>query len=441
MKKAKGPATGAAKAKNTKKGFLSALIYNDTLLFIFSLIVAVAIWLYVSVELSPEVTTTIKDVPVSVDYTKVEETLGLKPFGESEYTVNVTVKGKKYIITSKDISSDLTVTADTSLVNSSGTYSLRLECKSMSSRPNYTIEKLSLSDIEVYFDYEKEEEFLIEPNITFGEGVLSDDYCLGEYVFPSSQKITVTGPENEINKLEKIKAYKRIEEPLTHSETVEAEIVPVTKDGSVAKYLQFSLSSETVKITVPVYRIASYKLTCNFKNKPSGFIDSVPFGITVSPSTAILAVPTDKADDSESFAITTVDFSSLKPGKNIFTVKDEEIQGAKVYDGTEEFTVMVAVENCDTLSLSKPENIEIINKPENINAAVSEILFDSVTLVGSKSVLEEIDTENIRFVADLSQLKEITTGEYELNISVESESCWLYGNYTVMVKMEEKANV
>ena len=122
-----------------KKQRISDLFYNNRFLLIFSIVVAVVFWLVVVVELGVEVENTVRNVPVQVDYANVEENLGLKPFGETSFTVDVTVMGKKYIVESGDMLDDLVVKANTSYVNSAGTSTLKLEISSKSTNPAYRI--------------------------------------------------------------------------------------------------------------------------------------------------------------------------------------------------------------------------------------------------------------------------------------------------------------
>ena len=76
------------------KKMLSDILHNDKLMLAFSFVAAIVIWLGVVINVSPEMTTTIQNVKVTIDNT-VPSQFGLEVFGDSEFYVDVTVKGKK----------------------------------------------------------------------------------------------------------------------------------------------------------------------------------------------------------------------------------------------------------------------------------------------------------------------------------------------------------
>ena len=78
---------------------LRSLLYNNKFVLLLSVILAFGIWIWVSIEKSPEVEVTISSVPVKIDMdNSVPAQLNLQIFGDNNYTVDVTVKGKKFIV-------------------------------------------------------------------------------------------------------------------------------------------------------------------------------------------------------------------------------------------------------------------------------------------------------------------------------------------------------
>ena len=299
---------------------ISDLFYDNRFLLVFSLLTAVVIWLVVGVVLAPEKTVTVKNVPVTIDYAKIEQSFGLKPFGETQFTVDITITGKRYIVESDKIADDLVVTANTGYVNSVGTYTLHIDVSSNEARPLYDIDSYSLSEIDVYFDYPKEKEFVIEPQIEFSDRIAPDGYYVGDYIFPESNTVKVTGPETQVNKIEKVVARAQASGMLRQSITVDANLAALTKDGETPKYITYNRQSEVVQVTVPIYKIATLPVECSFSGKPSDYVDNVPFDVTISPSSAEFAVPEAKLSDMKSFEIASIDFTKLTEGTNTFTV-------------------------------------------------------------------------------------------------------------------------
>ena len=243
-----------------KKQKISDLFYDNRFLFVFSLIVAVGFWLVASVEFSTEITKTITDIPVQIDYGSIEENFGLEAFGNTKFSVDVTVSGKKYVVDSDDIADDIVVKASTA-VSTPGTQKLKLDVSTKSERPAYEIvgiyeNNVPINEIEVYFDYPKTKEFLVEPDITISEDSVVEGYHLGDYIFQEANKVSVSGPESQVNSIEKVVASAVIDGVLTENTTVDAALSAITKNGSSLNYTKFDRKSEYIQITIPVYKIS-----------------------------------------------------------------------------------------------------------------------------------------------------------------------------------------
>ena len=144
---------------------------------VFSVLAAIAFWLVVVVEFGVEVEKEIKGIDVVIDYDRIEEDLGLKPFGQKNFTVDVTVSGKKYIVDADEIADEIEVKANTSYVSTAGNAALKLSVTSDSSI--YEIVDCSTDEITVYFDYPGSKELVIEPEITFDGVNFSIQLILG----------------------------------------------------------------------------------------------------------------------------------------------------------------------------------------------------------------------------------------------------------------------
>ena len=96
----------------------------------------------------------------------------------------------------------------------------------------------------------------------------------------------MTGPETQVNKIEKVVARAQASGMLRQSITVDANLAALTKDGEIPKYITYNRQSEVVQVTVPVYKIATLPVECSFSGKPSDYVDNVPFDVTISPSSA-----------------------------------------------------------------------------------------------------------------------------------------------------------
>ncbi|MBQ3006933.1 MAG: hypothetical protein IJD78_05150 [Clostridia bacterium] len=417
-----------------KKIKLSDLFYNNRFLLVFSVIVAVGFWLFASIEFAAVITETKTNIPVQIDYKKIEENFGLKPFGETDFTVDVTVSGQKYVVDADDIVDDIVVTTST-VVSSPGTQTLKLDVSTKSERPGYNIIELSDDEIEVYFDYPKTKEFLVEAEIDISESSVADGYHLGEFIFQEANKVSVSGPEIQVNKIEKVVASAVVDGSLTENTTVDAALSVITKDGSGVNYIKFNRQSESIQITLPVYKISTLPVECSFVNIPSEYINEFPFEVKIEPSTAVFGIPEKKLEGIDGIDIYTIDFSELRPGINTFYVPASDISGVVMLDGTEKFTVTVDTGNVVSSILEVPLNIEFNNLPSGMTAELVSLSFTHMTVCGPKESLDKLTKDSMVLVANLENTDDSAKGEIAVPVTLSSGDCWSYGSYIATIRL------
>lgn len=416
-----------------KKYKISDIFYNNRFLLVFSVLIAVIFWLVVVVELGVEVENTVRNVPVQIDYASVEENLGLKPFGEKTFTVDVTVKGKKYIVESSDMIDDLVVKANTSYVNSAGNSTMKLEISSKNANPAYDVIRYSADEVSVYFDYPGDKEFVVVPELEFEGDAVAEGYYIGELIFPESDTVRVTGPETEVNKITGIVARAKVEGGLKQNKTVDAELVAVTETNEILRNITFNRKNGSIRITLPVYKVVDLPLSCEFSNKPSDYVDSYPFTVSISPSTAEIGIPEQKLEGLTEFEILTIDFSEIKEGINVFAVPVSAVTGGVIVSQVEEFKVTVNVHGMTSTKIGAPENISFVNEPSGSKAELVKLDFSEMTVIGPFESLETMTVDNVTVTADLSGVSSDTKGNVTVPVMIKDDDCWSYGEYTATV--------
>lgn len=417
-----------------KKQKISDLFYDNRFLFVFSVIAAVIFWLVASVEFAAVITETKTGIPVQIDYATIEENFGLKAFGETDFTVNVTVSGQKYIVDSDDIADDIVVTTST-VVSSPGTQTLKLQVSTKNERPGYNIIGLSEDEVEVYFDYPKTKEFLVEPDIDISETSLSDGYHLGDYIFQEANKVSISGPEIQVNKIEKVVASAVVDSPLTENTTVDAALSVITKDGSSLNYINFNRQSEVIKITLPVYKISTLPVECSFVNIPSEYINKFPFEVKIEPSTAVFGIPEKKLEGITGIEIAAIDFSELHSGVNTFHIPASDISGVVMLDGTDMFTVTVDTGEVVSATVEVPVSVEFNNVPSGMTPELSGLSFTHMTICGPQESVDKITKDNMVLVADLKNVEKDAEGEVLVPVTFSGADSWSYGSYIAKVNI------
>ncbi len=409
---------------------LNSLFQNNIFVFILSLFISVVIWLLVVINVSPQTTRVIKDVKVTIDDT-VPSQFGLEVFGESEFTVDVTVKGKKYQISTGNLSAeDIVVTAVTTNVDSAGFRTLQLRAEPVNDNASYTISSVSSKTIDVYFDTAKSVQFVIEPNIIAdGFPVVEDGFTCGE-ISLSENSVVISGPSTQVNRIERVIAECTLEKSLNSNFSLETQIVPID-DKNKSDFDYLTMSVEKTVVAIPVLRVKTLNTAVNFKNFPQNYA-AAPLSYKISPLTESFNIFVDEYDKTTSYNVGTIDFKSLSPTNNRFVFSSEKLP--VVEGGAEEFIVTVDMTGFSQEYISISADKIKVNNPEKEEFTISYHP-NSVVVVGPRSELERITKDKIYVEIDLSQI-DAEPGEtvtIPALITVDSDSCWIYGTYDVEI--------
>lgn len=409
---------------------LNSLFQNNAFVFVLSLFISIIIWLMVVINVSPQTTRVIKDVKVTIDDT-VPSQFGLEVFGESEFTVDVTVKGKKYQISTGNLSAeDIVVTAVTTNVDSAGFRTLQLRAEPANDNASYTISSVSSKTIDVYFDTAKSVQFVIEPQIiTDGFPVVADGFTCGE-ISLSNNSVVISGPSTQVNRIEKVVAECVLENSLSSNMSMETQIMPLD-DKNKSDFDYLTMSVEKTVVAIPVLRVKTVNTAVNFKNIPHYYAAS-PLGYKISPIKETFNIFVDEYDKTTSYNVGTIDFKSLSPTNNRFVFSSEKLP--VVAGGAEEFIVTVDMTGFTQEYISVSADKIKVNNPEKEDYTISYYP-NSVVVVGPQSELERITKDKIYVEIDLSQIdaKSGETVTIPALITVDSDTCWVYGTYDVEI--------
>lgn len=406
------------------------LFQNNLFVFVLSLFISVVIWLLVVINVSPQTTRVIKDVKVTIDDT-VPSQFGLEVFGESEFTVDVTVKGKKYQISSSNLSAeDIVVTAVTTNVDSPGFRTLQLRTEPASENASYTISNVSAKTVDVYFDTAKSVQFPVEPEIiTDGFPIVMDGFTCGQ-ISLSEAAVVISGPSTQVNRIEKVVARYELEKSLDSNMSAETQIIPLDDKGK-SDFDYLTMSVEETALVIPVLRVKSVNTAVAFKNAPNAYA-SKPLSYTVSPAKESFNIFVDDYDKTTEYSVGTIDFKALSPTNNRFVFGAENLSVAE--GGVEEFIVHVDMSSFSQEFMTVSSDKININNPDNKDYKVSDFA-NSVIVVGPEADLKALTKDAVTVEIDLSQIdiQEGQTVTVPAIVNVNSDSCWVYGTYDVQV--------
>jgi len=422
--------------EKNKKLSLQSLLYNTNFLIGFSLVMALIIWIAVTLNESPEVERTIKNVKVEID-TNVPEQLGYKIFGDDEYYVDVTVKGKRYLVGDNVLSADdIKVTAITRYIDGVGKHSLSLKATAKDPNSDYKIISKSIDYIDVYFDVPKKIEMKIIPNIIVSDKLLYSDEYISDTELLSTEKVTITGPATEINKIKNVVARVNVEEPLRETQSFPADIIITDEYGKTPKYIKATPDLDAFTVTIPVYKIAQLPVSVDFKNSPTDYLKNI-LGVTANPTTIKVAAPEDVIANMSSVSVGTVDFNNLKEGKNSISFNTANMANVKVIDNISEVLITVDATGMNsTKGKIKSNNISINNVPSGYTAVVTQDIIDNVVIVGPANEIANLNNDDIFAEVNLDG-KKLSEGKQTVivQVTVKNGKFWAYGTYKVQINV------
>lgn len=423
-----------------KKLSLRQLFSNTKFLVVFSILVAFIFWIVVALEYAPVIENEIKDIPVKIDMNNsVPDKLGLQIFGQSDYTINVTVRGNRYIVGGDLLTADdFEATAQTAYVDSAGKHSLVVKVTAKDANADYEIISKSTDYIEVYFDKYAEKEVEVTPRIISE----LDDYTADDYMFDKAdiiyetKTVKVSGAQTEVNSITAAYANIPIEKKLTQSETIDASVVLSNGSDLDSKYVKINGESRlTVPVTLPVYKMQTSAVSVSFKNTPSDYINS-PLLYSISPSKVRVAVLQNGSDTTNSLEIGTIDFANITPSNGSFTFLASNVKTAKFLDGTTSFNVEVNTDGLSTKKLEPNINSIMITGGSGVSAGnVYLSSIGSVTVVGTQTALARVNANMLEVNINLTNIK-LEEGENTVPVTVtlkNSKNCWVSGSYSAVI--------
>lgn len=157
-----------------------------------------------------------------------------------------------------------------------------------------------------------------------------------------------------------------------------------------------------ITLTVPVYKRAYLPVKANLLDIPSNFLTD-PFTVTCSPAKVHCGIDEDILNETSVFEIANISFSQLRAGKNVFTIKPEQITAGVVIDDVGQFTVTVEKQGLAerTFTLNK-QNIIFKNIPDGLQASAAQDTVRNVIVEGLPAQLDSLKNTDIYAEVDLA---------------------------------------
>ena len=408
------------------------LLNDRRIRLLLSLLGAVIAWMAVTIVVQPGTTTTIYNVPVDFTYDSAAYTSrGLSIVNAEEKTVNLKLSGDGYTIGSLS-ANDFVVYPDWSSVRDSGEKSLRLQVRSQSTLlTGVSVSIDGDNTVDVVFDVVEEKTLPIQ--VTTNYLKIADGYILyGTDI--SKETVTLSGPSTELSKVETCTAEVTYSGELTSPVTLDTGLRFYTRSGGEVKFEYTTLETDSVEVTLQVYKLATLPVEVSFINAPRDFDPSV-LVYSLSKKTLNVAGPESQIDRLSTLSVGTIDLSTFALDK-VYEMPIELPSGIHLLDN---ITVSFDSSRLETKTMNLPAScVQVINLPSTYTLTVETERLMNVTLCGPAGSLEALNPEQV--------VIEIDADDFYVAIGQQNIACRLYvpandkifalGSYVVQCKIE-----
>ena len=416
---------------------------NKFTLKVLSLIIAILIWLLVRNVDDPIVVRTFYEIPVSIENASyLAENLEIPLLVDGKDTVKVRVKGARSVV-SKLKKEDIKAVADMTQIISKDTTPIMVPVE-------VTGTGISDSDITVrprniQVDIEKQKSVEKTIAVSTGDTQPDKDYEIGN-LKANPEKVTISGPETIINKIDKVVALIDVTGRKESNIEIKSQLKIYDKnlDELSPKQLEYlnikEISDNTIRIQAQFWKVKqNLKIKAEYSGEPKrGYevdsINLVPDTISVAGTDEALKkleqegntleIPgkyidvTDKTGDFEQ----NIDLSELLP---------EDLKLVRDLNSSVIATVKILPYNSRDYEVSVTQ-IEADNKAEDLDLVFQD---EQITIraKAKEQDLDSLSAANIQVQIDLSGYGE---GEYEVPVTVT-----LPGGYELVESIKVKVKL
>lgn len=411
---------------------LKRLFNNSLTLKIISVLIAFVAWLIVIENVDRESYATFRDI--SIDMTNVEEsisTLGLNSVIPDVELANVSVNGVMYAVgnLTKD---DISVAPDVSKVTGAGVYELPLVGTILNANGEVQISSVTPSRITVRFDTLHSKTLAIESSLN---GLKSEVGYLIQDELVNPAQVTVTGPEAEVNRINRCEIRTEVSEKLSETYSKKSAIVLLDKNGTEIVSDNLTMDVTEATVTIPVLKIREIPVELQFINVPDHFpLDELNFSLS-SEAIAVAGIEAS-VDKYASILLDHIDFKQMGPGSS-YAFPVELQMGFRNVENIQSVQVTLDGEGLSSRKMDL-ENVHVINVPLGYKAEPLAETLSGVELIGDTALLETLTADDIVCEVDMKSSSEIAEGQILMPVKVYDPMgrlIWAKGNYEVVVSI------
>ena len=373
---------------------------------VISILVAIAMWLYVDLERAPERTMTIRDIPV--EFSGENTTLAdknLMLLSGYDTTIDLKIRGPKRELVKMN-RDNVRVIASTSSIDSVGVHQLDWTVSFPDGvvRTNVSVEKASLSQITVTVGELYTKEVPVECQVV---GEVAEGYFTGDVVL-DPEVLTLRAQRDDLLNVSCAKLTVDIS-GATRSVVQTVDVQLYDYDGNPVENSNIRTNTSLIQAKVPVLTTREVELAVEFSGVPGAAMNSIKCDIT--PKTVRLTGEADVLDSIDKLVLATLHVDDLElHQQNSYVVTPPD--GTWLVNGNEVATADITLEGIEEKSLTAT-SIEFDKLPSGLYAIAPDGGL-TVRLWGLSEEIEAVTAENLRVIADMSAV----TGQGTVTVPV-----------------------
>lgn len=373
---------------------------------VISILVAIAMWLYVDLERAPERTMIIRDIPV--EFSGENTTLAdknLMLLSGYDTTIDLKIRGPKRELVKMN-RDNVRVIASTSSIDSVGVHQLDWTVSFPDGvvRTNVSVEKASLSQITVTVGELYTKEVPVECQVV---GEVAEGYFTGDVVL-DPEVLTLRAQRDDLLNVSCAKLTVDIS-GATRSVVQTVDVQLYDYDGNPVENSNIRTNTSLIQAKVPVLTTREVELAVEFSGVPGAAMNSIKCDIT--PKTVRLNGEADVLDSIDKLVLATLHVDDLElHQQNSYVVTPPD--GTWLVNGNEVATADITLEGIEEKSLTAT-SIEFDKLPSGLYAIAPDGGL-TVRLWGLSEEIEAVTAENLRVIADMSAV----TGQGTVTVPV-----------------------
>ncbi len=402
---------------------------NKILTALLSVVIALAIWLYVVTVVSPNSDKHYYNIPVTLQSEVVLQERGLMITTVDLPEVSLHLEGNRTDL-NKLNSSNITIAVDVSRIGEPGTHSLTYTPSYPGDVANNSITVLNRTPDTITLEVEERVSKEVPVDILYN-GALSEDYMADkENKLLDYENINITGPKSAVDQI----AMARIEVDLdgrVESISEQFRYTLCNEKGEPVDAALVTTDAEAVTLTLRIVRVKQIELTVNVIN--GGGATSETSSITIEPQTIRVSGSDSLLEGLESLELGTINLGEMLSNE-ILTFPIKLPDGITNETGVLEATVDVQFPELATKTLTVKQ-FRMVNVPSGLKADIITQMLE-IQIRGPKKSIENIKAEDVTVTVDFTN-EQVGTATVKATITINADGVGAVGTYNITATLRK----